>query len=37
MEDEPVPVQLMIVCFMAAGFIVAIVYSIHWDQLSWRF
>jgi hypothetical protein len=29
-EWEPVPVEVMIGCFMAAGLIVSLVYSIDW-------
>jgi hypothetical protein len=32
-EWEPVPVEVMIACFVAAGFIVSVVYSIDWNQL----
>lgn len=29
-EWEPIPVELMVGCFVAAGFIVIVVYSIDW-------
>jgi hypothetical protein len=32
-EWEPVPVQVMIGCFVVAGFIVSVVYSIDWNTL----
>jgi hypothetical protein len=32
-EWEPVPVQVMIGCFVVAGFIVAAVYGIDWNTL----
>jgi hypothetical protein len=33
MDDEPVPVEVMIACFVAAGFIVSVVYSIDWNKM----
>jgi hypothetical protein len=32
-EWEPIPVQVMIGCFVVAGFIVSAVYSIDWNAL----
>jgi hypothetical protein len=32
-EVGPVPPELMIVCFVVAGFIVSVVYSVEWEKL----
>jgi hypothetical protein len=32
-EWEPVPVEVIIGCFIAAGFIVSVVYSIDWGRV----
>jgi hypothetical protein len=32
-EWEPVPVEVMIGCFIAVSFIVSVVYSIDWSRV----
>jgi hypothetical protein len=32
-EWEPVPIEVMMGCFIAAGFIVSVVYSIDWSRV----